>query len=296
MGSKILVIGDALEDIHYICNKPTRRSAETGNDIYDIVDVRVDPGGAANVVRSLQNLGLHVDFLYGINANMGVPQKCRIYKDKEQVLRFDLNDKVQALWMEFLEPALEKSYKAIVVADYGKGTVDDKVREAIINYSQKFACPLFVNTKSNPVLWWTPDNKRTVLFCNVSEWERYAKGYNMFSLVVRTDGEHGVQIITEGKIAKEVPALAPRVIDVNGAGDVFLAAYVARALGTELVNQHLPSALAFASVAAAIAIQRPYTSYIEFQELKEGWYEYNNSGTTNKGHNRESLGNGADCC
>lgn len=275
--NKILVIGDALEDIYYICDKPTRTSAEVQIPINDVKLVQFHPGGAANIARSLENLGFEVDRLYGWNGNLGVPQKCRIYADGVQVARFDLNDRVEPIYKEFLDSKMTNSYCAVVVADYGKGSVDASVRDRVIDYCQKFVCPMFVHTKSNPSLWWTAENELTYLFCNASEWERFAEQYNVFSKVIRTDGENGVMFITKGKVVSDQPALAPRVVDVNGAGDVFMATYIARTVGTSLVVKHLPTALGFASVASAIAIQRPYTSYIEFQELKEGWYEYNNS-------------------
>jgi len=284
--NKILVIGDALEDVYYIAQS-TRRSAEVDIPIYDVVNVKTFPGGAANIVRSLENLGFDCDFLYGLNSNLGVPQKCRIYSlaldgtrsESEQVARFDLNDKVGCVWSEFLDEKLTLPYKAVVVADYGKGSVNIDILDKLIVYCQKFHCPLFVHTKRNPASLWTHDSKLTTLFCNQTEYSRYAEQYNMFDLVVETKGPHGVDLNNKGLIVKSIPALAPRVVDVNGAGDVFMATYISRAVGTDLVPQHLPSALDYASVASAIAVQRPYTSYIEFQELKEGWYEYNNSKT-----------------
>lgn len=274
--NKILVLGDALEDVFYISTS-TKTSAEVDIPVYSVVDVKTFPGGAANIVRSLENLGFDCDFLYGLNSNLGVPQKCRIFNDNTQVARFDLNDKVDSIWTEFLDPKLTQSYKAIVVGDYGKGSVTGEILDKLVDYSQKFHCPLFIHTKRNPITLWTANSKLTTLFCNFVEWERFAEQYNMFDNVVRTDGENGVQLVSKGKILKEVDALAPRVVDVNGAGDVFMATYIARSVGTDLVVSHPPSALEFASVASAIAIQRLYTSYVEFQELKEGWYEYNNS-------------------
>lgn len=274
--NKILVLGDALEDVFYISTS-TKTSAEVDIPVYSVVDVKTFPGGAANIVRSLENLGFDCDFLYGLNSNLGVPQKCRIFNNNTQVARFDLNDKVDSIWTEFLDPKLTQSYKAIVVGDYGKGSVTGEILDKLVDYSQKFHCPLFIHTKRNPITLWTTNSKLTTLFCNFVEWERFAEQYNMFDNVVRTDGENGVQLVSKGKILKEVDALAPRVVDVNGAGDVFMATYIARSVGTDLVVSHPPSALEFASVASAIAIQRLYTSYIEFQELKEGWYEYNNS-------------------
>lgn len=274
--NKLLVLGDALEDVFYISTS-TRSSAEVSIPVYSVVDVKTFPGGAANIIRSLENLGFDCDFLYGLNANMCLPQKCRIYNDNQQVCRFDLNDRVDRIWSEFLDPKLTQSYKAVVVGDYGKGSVNTDILDKLINYSQKFSCPLFIHTKRNPITLWTHTNKMTTLFCNVREWERYGEQYNLFDNIVRTDGEHGVMFINKGKVIRDVEALAPRVVDVNGAGDVFMSTYIARTLGTDLVVSHPPSALEFASVASAIAIQRQYTSYIEFQELKEGWYEYNNS-------------------
>lgn len=280
MNSKILVLGDALEDVFYVCDKPTRFSAEVDIPIHDVKEVKLFPGGAANIVRNLENLGFECEFLYGVNANIGIPQKCRVFANNQQVARFDLNDRVDPIWKEFLDPHLTHSYKAVVVADYGKGSIDRLVRENVINYCQKFVCPLFINTKDSPMLWWTMPNSSTTAFCNYKEWSQFEEQYNVMHNVVRTEGAEGVSLMSKGQLIKHLPALAPRCIDVNGAGDVFMATYIARSIGTNLVAEHKPSALQFASVAAAVAIQRPYTSYIEFQEQKEAWHEYNSSKTT----------------
>jgi bifunctional ADP-heptose synthase (sugar kinase/adenylyltransferase) len=56
---KILVIGDIMLDINYIC-ETTRNAPEADIPIYNVLDINYILGGAANVVNILHKLNNYI--------------------------------------------------------------------------------------------------------------------------------------------------------------------------------------------------------------------------------------------
>lgn len=266
--NEVYVFGDSMIDQWWITTS-TRQSAEAPISINDLVKVIPQPGGAGNVMRALNKLEI-VAKPCMVNDPRSVPIKIRILdSDLKQLMRVDRHD-----YCEPYRGLLPPSGATIVIADYGKGAINDEQVELI-----RSRCParVWVNTKSPQTIHrglcvdgGTP-NPNIAWVCNTKEYMRDKAFYDEQAEVYVTINREGADKKARGETLQEEDSQAKKVVSVCGAGDVVLAALVAAEILPNIDNP-----LRFAMSAAAISCEQPYTYCPELEEVLERYKNANN--------------------
>ena len=168
--------------------------------------------------------------------------------------------------------AIERDkFDAIVVSDYAKGTLTKNFVEKL----KALKIPMFVDTKPKNIEWYSGV---AMIKPNRKEFLEIAKSYNynneiesnnapelfksavcdisskLGSLLLITLGSEGL-IYSDGRNFGEVPGIKVNCVDVTGAGDVTMAAFVAKYLETK----KLDVAANFANEMAAKSVTQKQT-------------------------------------
>lgn len=245
---RVVLFGDLGVDRYLIC-KPRGLSAEAPVLILDQMREVSLPGMAGNVGANLQALGVEGRLVRGVG---NIPAKNRLMTaDGHQLLRFDVKDVCEEIKLEDIsETLIEEKPEAIVVADYGKGSISQKVASWICTLAGE--TPVFIDTKRDPSVWMAAET--SILFPNQTEYAQFMEAYNWFPHVILKQGSWGLSYMQFGKVVVSRPALAKHVQSVNGAGDTVLAAVVASWSKTGSVVEMME----FANMAAACVVEQPF--------------------------------------
>lgn len=261
---KILVIGDRMVDRYWFADPPTRVSPEAPIPVHRIYRSSEFPGGAGNVWHNLLTLGADARIVNGtqlIGTLVGegdpkIPTKHRLMVNDRQIARWDEWDDVDPIDLEALDQAiLHWMPDAIVVSDYGKGSISDEV----IQWVGEQERPTFIDTKRQP-----DDFTRVfgrTFFPNEAEYKHYQELYDQSHFVYKR-GAKGIQYRGFDKVYEEYPAWAKRVVSVCGAGDTVIAAYA-----YAYCKGYKP--LPFANAAAAAVVAKPWTATTTEKEVLE---------------------------
>jgi rfaE bifunctional protein kinase chain/domain len=307
----VVVFGDLMLDA-YLTGEISRISPEAPVPVLSKPsDEHYAIGGAGNVAHNLRTLGNPVRLVSGIGGSGGVPdtageillalleqagipvdgivtldrkttKKKRIISGNQQILRIDSEDtfavseEEEGKIMSALEAAI-KGVGAVIISDYAKGILSNKIVHTIETLAEKEAAPVLIDTKlenidnfSSPFLI-KPNLKEAQEFTGITYRGRIDDIENMaralekrFSCkVVITCGGLGM-VLYDGSEATHVSAREKPVFDVSGAGDTVIAS-LAHCILREMP---LDEAASFASVAAGIVISRKGTSTVEISEIK----------------------------
>jgi bifunctional ADP-heptose synthase (sugar kinase/adenylyltransferase) len=206
---KILVVGDYISDV-YTFGRAERLCPEAPVPVLIPEKIYNSHGGAALVHDQLLELGANVKALFGSKSIKrrffaGSHLICRVDEDSipsNQIMKIDLRCNMHdPTGAEF------DQWDAFVVADYGKGAITPHLAHQIVNTSK----PCFIDAK-NRWEWYTDVD--CWYFPNENEicpWGR----------VVQKLGAKGCQM---GEL--KLPATVSEVVDVTGAGDIFMAGFV----------------------------------------------------------------------
>lgn len=219
---RILVIGDVCID-EYRYGEIRRVNPESAAPLLNFQDKEEKLGMAFNVAMNLMALGVDVV----LSAGKEVSRKIR-YIDRrtgEHLLRVD--EDVEAKPYEFDVELVD--FDAIVISDYNKGFVgDDTIKEL----RKQFDGPIYMDTKKNNLA----DFPGIYIKINQRELYESTSIPEQDKLIV-TYGAKGC-----GYMEKMYPAKPIEVVDVCGAGDVFLASMVFKHLETGSMDEALPFA------------------------------------------------------
>lgn len=227
---RILVIGDVCID-EYRYGQIQRVNPESTAPLLNFESSEEKMGMAFNVAQNLKSFGADVT----LSVSEELSRKIR-YIDRrtgEHLLRVDYDVKAKPYLV-----GSKYQFDAIVISDYNKGFVTD---ETIWKLRQKFAGPIYMDTKKK----------------NLADFPGIYIKINQRELYESTSiPEQDKLIVTYGAKGckyKETlyPAKVIEVVDVCGAGDVFLAAMVYKHLETG----DMGVALSFANEKAAISCQ-----------------------------------------
>lgn len=227
---KILLIGDNCTDV-YQYGTIDRLSPEAPVPIFVPTHTEEREGMVGNVYANLVKLGCDVNLLCG---HSSVKTRLVDSRTKQQIVRID-ND-VKSAPIRF-DTAIPK-YDAIVISDYGKGTVDYELIKEILG---SVSCPVFIDTKMTDLAQmegaWVKINKL-----------EYSKIKSECTGLIVTHGSEGAEIVHQKfwSTTKKV-----EVVDVTGAGDTFLAALAYQ----YLVTNDIKESVEFANKAASITVQ-----------------------------------------
>ena len=307
-GVHVLVVGDVMLD-RFVVGHVARISPEAPVPIVRFRSEYSRLGGAANVAHNLRTLGARVSLVGIIGADAAgrrlkgeialagidtcclvedpsrvTVEKVRIVTERnQQVARIDYEDdrdvsgSVEEALIE--QARLAGRAQAIVVSDYLKGTITERVVRALLAV-QPDESPLLVDPKIPHLHCYAG---ATVITPNHHEAEaathrqirsdedarvaavEFRKLAHCDSVVI-TRGEHGMWVSEPGTEAS-IPAVAREVSDVTGAGDTVIASLaLGLAAGGSLIE-----AACLANQAAGIAVGRFGTSPVHRDELAKAF-------------------------
>jgi D-beta-D-heptose 7-phosphate kinase/D-beta-D-heptose 1-phosphate adenosyltransferase len=302
----ILVIGDVMID-HYLWGGCDRISPEAPVQVVDISRETTVLGGAGNVINNLVALGAHViaagvigddeigeelkKMLTAIGAsNEGLvvqkgrktSKKSRIIASNQQILRYDKEskDRVDATSEEAIIAYVEgviHSCDMIILSDYGKGVITDKVASGVIAAAKSAGKKVLVDPKGKDYRKYrgayllTPNKKEASEATGIviSDDESLKKA--LLSLKETCDLECSMITLSEDGIAifdesmRRFPTVAKEVYDVTGAGDTVIAS-LSYALSSGL---SIDEAAPFANHAAAVVVGKIGSATVTLSEIEE---------------------------
>ncbi|HEY7800378.1 MAG TPA: D-glycero-beta-D-manno-heptose-7-phosphate kinase [Hyphomonadaceae bacterium] len=303
---RVLVVGDVMVD-HYVTGRVSRVSDEAPVPIIHVSGERWTPGGAANVAANIASLGgaaalvgvvgndaaattlsdLMAPLSKSVRAELVVETgrpttiKTRYMGGQHQIVRVDREEpapisKETEIALAAAIQKLARDYRAVMISDYAKGALTDRVIKAAIDAARGAGIPVVVDPKRTD---WTAYAGATVITPNRKELQlashapcssdddcAHAAGIAIRATraaILLTRSEHGMSLYRDGKKAVHLSAKAREVFDVSGAGDT-VAASIALALASGL---ELEAAMQIANTAAGIVVGKRGTATASPAEL-----------------------------
>ncbi|MCD6379138.1 D-glycero-beta-D-manno-heptose-7-phosphate kinase [bacterium] len=304
--SSVAVIGDIMLDRYY-WGLVERISPEAPVPVVKVGKTDVRPGGAANVAWNLVSLGVECSLvgvlssgprgkeLQNLIKELGVKTDClvednsrvttekiRIVAHNQQVVRADFESEgdIEGKILDKLIAIVEKVLEdvgAVVISDYGKGVVTEKLMETIRRLCVERSIPLLVDPKEKRFSLYhgsyivTPNLNEAGGFYNRrirSEEDLVDVGQSLLedleaNAVLVTRGEEGMTLFSKGQEPCHFPTMASGVYDVTGAGDTVisvLAAAIAAKAG-------LKESIELANMAAGLVVRELGTAAVTVKEL-----------------------------
>ena len=304
----ILVIGDVMLD-RYWWGSVGRISPEAPVPVVRLDKTSLAPGGAANVAVNISGLGARpvllgivgldteAESLKQILTSSGVEPfelleiegrpttvKTRVIAHNQQVVRID--QEADYGIGEETEDRVEKRIKAlvldadaVVLSDYAKGLLTDRILSSTIAFAKQEGKPVLVDPKGKDYRKYggasliTPNRREAAEACNLSENSsevvETAGARLLMELqvdaVLITQGEEGMTLFRRDLASTHFPAAARKVYDVTGAGDTVIAA-LATAMGS---GSGLDNAIRIANAAAGIAVEQVGTTAVSLDDVRD---------------------------
>jgi len=263
---KVLVLGDLILD-QFIWGSVDRISPEAPVPVVLVKKEEFRLGGAGNVASNIRSLGAHPLMVGVINTDsagdriqheleragiltagllidLGRPTivKTRIIAQHQQVCRVD-REAQTAMSLELLKKSTTfilaqlPKYDAILVSDYGKGFITQRLLCNVLPQAQRAGKIIAVDPKFNdyciyrPATILTPNKKETEHASGVQI--RDEKSLRLAATAVLkktkaenllvTRGEEGMTLFRPTGYSRHIPTFAREVYDVTGAGDTVVA-------------------------------------------------------------------------
>ena len=299
---RVLVIGDVMVD-HYVTGRVSRVSDEAPVPIIHVSGERWTPGGAANVVANIASLGgkaalvgivgedaaaaalqkMLADAETTLIAEAGRPTtiKTRYMGGQHQIVRVDREQPsaISKASEDQLIAAIEKlagGRSAVMLSDYAKGALTDRVLAAAIAAGKNSSAAVVVDPKRSD--WGayrganviTPNRKELQLAtqapCGSDAECEFAAGIAIKATgaaILLTRSEQGMSLYRAGQPPLHLSAKAREVFDVSGAGDT-VAATMALGLAAKL---SVETAMQIANIAAGVVVAKRGTATASPAEL-----------------------------
>jgi phosphoheptose isomerase len=302
---KVLVIGDVMID-KYVYGTATRISPEAPVPVVKISSEDNVLGGAGNAANNIRALGAQV-MLCGVvgddkdgklfeqllkekkitsliltdNERMTTVKKRIIAGNNYQLIRIDyektndLCDEMQKKLFEEIRKNV-KQCDSILISDYAKGVVCEKLARSIIKLAKENNKPVLVDAKPDKMMAFkdcyliTPNLKEAQEMTGSKDIVEMGKkitkmlGCNVFI----TRGPEGISVFDrQGRHSHIPPVSITKLFDVTGAGDTVIAtAALGIVSGLDLIETAKLS-----NYAAGLVVQKPGTSIITPDELKSAY-------------------------
>jgi D-beta-D-heptose 7-phosphate kinase/D-beta-D-heptose 1-phosphate adenosyltransferase len=313
-GTPILVVGDLVLD-RYTWGKVDRISPEAPVPVVEVVRMEDRLGGAGNVVRNLATIGakpsacgvigddIEGQVMLGLFKEIGADAsgvlvdasrptvlKTRVIAHTQQIVRIDREQRADlssALSEKLTETMLSEisGTRAVILSDYGKGTVSSQVLKTLEAAYQRgdlglSSRPLFVdphprNYNLYSVMSVAKPNRKEAEAASGQKIESIEDAFKVAELLmakwnseimVITLGEGGMVVRKAGSSdGLHLETTAQEVFDVSGAGDTVTAVYTAAlAVGAGPINAGV-----LANIAAGIVVSEIGTAAIKLDKLRE---------------------------
>jgi D-beta-D-heptose 7-phosphate kinase/D-beta-D-heptose 1-phosphate adenosyltransferase len=297
-GKRIIILGDLMLD-RYLAGDVERISPEAPVPVLTVQSERDVPGGAANVVACLhalgaeavpcgligsdedgakleghfRALGLGIDALVK-DALRPTTKKTRVIAGRQQIVRIDHEDKSHCSpeIVEGVIGAFESIFcgsapcDGVIISDYGKGLLQPRLIEYVIERCRETKIPLAVDPKLEffksyrGVTLITPNTKEASESAGIPIRDTaslLAAGTAICAaidpeILLITRSEHGMALFPRGQGPMEIPTRAREVFDVTGAGDMVIAAATLALVSG--ANAH--EAACIANIAAGLEVQK----------------------------------------
>ncbi len=304
--SRVLCIGDLMLD-RFVYGEVSRISPEAPIPVFRIERQTAMLGGAGNVVRNLIALGAGACFVAVVGDDpvgrdlitmVGAEERVEPYLPVErrrpstlktryiaggqQLLRAD-SETTEPIAAETAETVIRVASEAVtacdivVLSDYAKGVLTEKVVESVIAAARATDTPVVVDPKGSDFTHYrgatvlTPnqrelaavtqmpvDEDSAVIAAGEALIERCA-----IEAVVVTRGKDGMTLVARDGAHQHLPAVTRDVYDVSGAGDTVVATFAA-ALGR---GAPLADAARLANYAAGVVVGKVGTAVVHNDDL-----------------------------
>jgi D-beta-D-heptose 7-phosphate kinase/D-beta-D-heptose 1-phosphate adenosyltransferase len=306
----VLCVGDVMLD-DFVYGEVTRISPEAPTPVLAVRYSEVEIGGAGNVARNIAALGAHCIFVGLIgNDAAGLALTNALAKLDGSVVPDLVIDRarqttrkvrfvsehhsahlIRADW-ETAEPTSAESQSAViayaeaalpqvgavVLSDYAKGVLTERVIRAIIEKAQRLGKPVIVDPKGHDYTLYrgatliTPNRKElaTAVHRPVATEAEVASAAAELARMVGSEAvlvkrsEEGMTLHVEGQAPLHVPAYPVKVRDVSGAGDT-VAGVMAVLLAMRTPYEF---AMRAANAAAAVVVGKRGTATVSLAELR----------------------------
>ncbi|MBN1504165.1 MAG: D-glycero-beta-D-manno-heptose-7-phosphate kinase [Candidatus Eisenbacteria bacterium] len=306
----VLVVGDLMLDC-YLWGSVSRISPEAPVPVVELSGETTRLGGAANVAGNIASLGARSrvvgvvgDDEHGrkilselgrlsiaaesVLVDRGRPTtvKTRIIAHNQQVVRTDMESRAD------LGPSLEeavagavtqnlKDADAVVVSDYGKGVLTDRILKFVTAEAKKAGVPVCVDPKETRLMSYsgvtviTPNQHEAGFAYGrriVDENTLLEVGWGLSrnlgcDAVLITRGEKGMSLFERDGVHTHFPTVAREVFDVTGAGDTVVSAFALSLAAGATLKQ----AASISNHAAGIVIRELGTATTNAAELVDSF-------------------------
>jgi D-beta-D-heptose 7-phosphate kinase/D-beta-D-heptose 1-phosphate adenosyltransferase len=306
--ARVLVLGDVMLD-RFVYGSVARVSPEAPIPVLEVTRSSDSAGGAANVARNVAGIGAHAiligvtggdlwaaDLLTQIAVSPTIdprlivdPErpttvKTRYVADGQQMLRADrevrasLSADVERRLLAQFDESLRDA-DVVVLSDYAKGVLSDRVTRAAIKAALDANKPIIVDPKARDLRKYsgatvlTPNRLELQAACGfecatdeaVENAARQFLDAGVCAAMVVTRGKDGMSVVGKGAAAVHLRTVARQVFDVSGAGDTAVAALsLGLAAGANIV-----AAATLANLAAGIVVGKLGTAVVTASELIE---------------------------
>ncbi len=307
-GTGVLVVGDVMVD-EFLWGRVERISPEAPVPVVEVQREALLLGGAANVVNNIRALGGAV-FLAGITGKDAMGEhlkdelkkidvdtdgiaalsdrpttiKTRVIAHHQQVVRFDrekrgkIDKKTTDRIIGYAE-SLGSKIRAVIISDYGKGVVNERLVSGLVGYARKQGLIVSVDPKVEnfsiykDVTVITPNHHEAGSGVGnkiVDEQSLLVTGKLILTKlgcenVIITQGEDGMTLFNRNGDIVHIPTVAQEVFDVTGAGDTVISTLtLAVAAGAEMRD-----AAVISNYAAGIVVGKVGTAVVTAGELRD---------------------------
>jgi len=306
----VLCVGDVMLD-DFVYGEVSRISPEAPTPVLAVRHNEIEIGGAGNVARNIAALGARCIFVGLIgNDEAGDKLADHLAKFKDFIVPKLVREKtrqttrkvrfvsehhsahlMRADW-ETAAPASAASEAAViahaeaampgvgavVLSDYAKGVLTERVIRAVIDAARRLGKPVVVDPKGHDYSVYrgatliTPNRQElgAAVHRPVASEDEIAKAAAELARIVASEAvlvtrsEAGMTLHVEGHAPVHVPAYPVKVRDVSGAGDT-VAAVMAVLLAMKAPYE---SAMRAANAAAAVVVGKRGTATVSLAELR----------------------------
>lgn len=303
--ARVLVIGDLVLD-RFVYGDVDRISPEAPVPVLRVRSSKALPGCAANVAANIAALGAQATLIGTVGADAEARElasvlarspavaflpvtddtrrtmvKSRFIAAGQQVVRADQEDThvidapTEGRVLEAFAAGLE-GCTAVVISDYSKGLLTDRVLRVVIEKARSAGIPILVDPKRPDLGDYRgatlikPNRKELSLATGLpshtdAEAEAAARRViaHTGAMLLMTRSEQGMSLFRDGLAPIHARAEAREVFDVSGAGDTVIAV-VATALAAGI---DIEDALTLANAAAGIVVGRIGTATVSAEDL-----------------------------